>query len=337
MKILVTGGLGYIGSHTVVSLVENGFTPIIIDNCSNATPKVLSNLEKITGKAIPFYQIDITNLDALHDFFTCEKIDGVIHFAGIKAVGESVKNPVKYYHNNLTGLTHLLLKMQEFEIHHLIFSSSCTIYGDVKTMPIAEHTPSQKLLSPYANTKKVSEEIIADVASIQPLRAISLRYFNPIGAHPSALIGELPLGEPQNLLPIITQVAIGKKSTFAVYGNDYDTPDGTCVRDYIHVVDIAEAHVIALQRILQNEQEEAVEVFNLGSGTGYSVLEIIRTFEKVTGVPLSYTFAPRRPGDLASIYADTSKVEKTLGWKATRSLEEALESAWNWQKNIPQL
>lgn len=338
MKILVTGGLGFIGSHTVVSLIGNGFEPIIIDNCSNASIEVLNNIKEIVDKDITFYNIDITDLPTLKDFFIKEKhIQGVIHFAAAKAVGESVSNPLKYYHNNITGLVNLLLCMEEHSIHKMIFSSSCTVYGQAETMPITENAPVQAPMSPYGNTKKVGEEIINDTVNSSSLKAILLRYFNPIGAHPSTLIGELPIGVPQNLIPFVTQTAAGMREKLSVFGNDYDTKDGTCVRDYIHVMDLADAHVVAMKRLVEEKQQSAVETFNIGTGTGSSVVEVIEAFERVSGQKLKYEFAPRRAGDTTIAYADTHKANEVLGWKATRSLDVALESAWNWQKKLSKI
>ncbi|WP_372472974.1 UDP-glucose 4-epimerase GalE [Capnocytophaga sp. ARDL2] len=335
MKILITGGLGFIGSHTVVSLVENGFTPIIIDNCSNSSEEVLMQIETIIGKPLTFYKEDVTDGLALDRIFTTEKdIKGVIHFAAAKAVGESVENPLKYYHNNITGLVQLLTIMQNHQVNNMIFSSSCTVYGQVEKMPITEDAPVQAPISPYGNTKKVGEEIIQDVAKSSDLQAILLRYFNPIGAHPSALIGELPLGVPQNLLPFITQTAVGIREKLSVFGSDYPTPDGTCIRDYIHVLDLADAHVIALKRLMNQQQESNIEIYNIGTGKGTSVLEMITAFEEVTQQSLPYEMAPRREGDTTIAFADTTLVNEKLGWKAQRTLEESLDSAWKWQLNI---
>lgn len=335
MKILITGGLGFIGSHTVVSLVENGFTPIIIDNCSNSSEEVLMQIETIIGKPLTFYKEDVTDGLALDRIFTTEKdIKGVIHFAAAKSVGESVENPLKYYHNNITGLVQLLTIMQNHQVNNMIFSSSCTVYGQVEKMPITEDAPVQAPISPYGNTKKVGEEIIQDVAKSSDLQAILLRYFNPIGAHPSALIGELPLGVPQNLLPFITQTAVGIREKLSVFGSDYPTPDGTCIRDYIHVLDLADAHVIALKRLMNQQQESNIEIYNIGTGKGTSVLEMITAFEEVTQQSLPYEMAPRREGDTTIAFADTTLVNEKLGWKAQRTLEESLDSAWKWQLNI---
>lgn len=335
MKILVTGGLGFIGSHTVVSLIENGFEPIIIDNCSNASIDVLHHLKKITNKEIPFYNIDVTNLSELNDVILSEQdIKGVIHFAAVKAVGESVSNPLKYYHNNITGLVNLLMSMNQYKIHHLIFSSSCTVYGQAEKMPITEDAPIQNPTSPYGNTKKIGEEIIKDTVNSSDLKAILLRYFNPVGAHDSTLIGELPIGVPQNLIPFVTQTAVGEREVLSVFGNDYDTPDGTCVRDYIHVMDLADAHVISMKRLVDNKQLDNLETFNIGTGKGSSVLEVIESFKKTTNIDLNYKFAPRRAGDTTIAYADTVKANTVLGWNATRSLDVALESAWKWQQKI---
>lgn len=335
MKILITGGLGFVGSHTVVSLIENGFHPVIIDNCSNSSEDVLMQIETIVGRTLTFYKEDVTDESALDRIFTTESdIKAVIHFAAFKEVGESVKKPLKYYHNNITGLVQLLIAMQKHSVTNLIFSSSCTVYGQEEKMPITEKSPIQQPISPYGNTKKIGEEIIQDTAKSSDLQAILLRYFNPIGAHPSALIGELSQGIPQNLLPFITQTAVGIREKLSVFGNDYPTPDGTCIRDYIHVLDLSEAHVIALKRLIENKQESNVEIYNIGTGIGISVLEMIQAFEKVTNQPLPYEITNRREGDVTIAYADTTLANEKLGWKNKRTLEESLESAWKWQLNI---
>lgn len=338
MQILVTGGLGFIGSHTVVELIKKGYQPVIIDNLSNSNIEVLQRIKNIVGVVnIPFEQIDLKDKNAVSNFFkTYTDIKGVIHFAASKAVGESVQNPLMYYDNNLTSLIYILQNITSNKNMKFIFSSSCTVYGQAEKMPITENAPRQKATSPYGNTKTIAEDIINETAMVTDLQAILLRYFNPIGAHPSAEIGELPLGVPQNLVPFITQTAIGIREELSVFGNDYPTPDGTCVRDYIHVMDLAEAHVVALERLLDEKVSQKVEIFNVGTGKGTSVLEIIQTFEKITGQKLNYKYAPRREGDTAIAYADTTKVNETLGWKATRTLEEALSSAWNWQENQKQ-
>lgn len=335
MKIVVTGGLGFIGSHTVVELQNQGFEVVIIDNLSNASLDVLDGIFSITGKKPAFEKMDLRDKVAVQSFFKkYPDVTGMIHFAASKAVGESVLNPLLYYENNISSLVYILQELQQKQEAHFIFSSSCTVYGQAKNMPITEEAPIQPAMSPYGNTKQIGEEIIADVAKISNLKAILLRYFNPIGAHDSAAIGELPLGVPQNLVPFITQTAMGLRKELSVFGNDYPTSDGTCVRDYIHVVDLAKAHVIALQRLIDKKNTENVEVFNLGTGTGSSVLEVIHAFEKVSQKKLPYKIVDRREGDVVEAYADTEKANKVLGWKTELSLEQALESAWKWEQKI---
>jgi UDP-glucose 4-epimerase len=335
MKILVTGGLGFIGSHTVVELQNEGFEVVIIDNLSNSSESVLNGIVAITGKAPLFENLDLREKVAVQNFFKKHNdIAGVIHFAASKAVGESVENPLLYYENNISSLVYLLQELQNKPNSNFIFSSSCTVYGQAEEMPITENAPIQVALSPYGNTKQIGEEIIRDVAKVSNIKAILLRYFNPIGAHPSAEIGELPLGVPQNLVPFITQTAFGLRKELSVYGNDYPTPDGTAVRDYIHVVDLAKAHVIALKRLLENKNDSTVETFNLGTGTGSSVLEVIQAFEKVSGQKLPYKIVDRREGDITSAYANTDKANNILGWKAESTLEEAIASAWKWEQKI---
>ena len=335
MKILVTGGLGFIGSHTVVELQNEGFEVIIIDNLSNSSETVLGGIIKITGKKPVFENLDVRDKAAVQNFFKKHNdIEGVIHFAASKAVGESVENPLLYYENNINSLVYLLQELQNKPSSNIIFSSSCTVYGQAEEMPITENAPIQVAMSPYGNTKQIGEEIIRDVAKVSNIKAILLRYFNPIGAHPSAEIGELPIGIPQNLVPFITQTGFGLRKELSVYGNDYPTPDGTAVRDYIHVVDLAKAHVIALQRLLNNNNLSSVETFNLGTGTGSSVLEVIQAFEKVSGQKLPYKIVDRREGDITSAYANTDKANTVLGWKAKSTLEEAMESAWKWEQKI---
>lgn len=332
--ILVTGGTGYIGSHTVVELMESGFNVVIIDNLSNSSIEVLDRIEKITGKRPLFEKLDLCDKTSLDQFFANNNsIEAVIHFAASKAVGESVEKPLLYYRNNLLSLLNLLEGMIASGIKHLVFSSSCTVYGQPDQLPVTENSPVKPALSPYGNTKQISEEIIRDtISSNALLRAISLRYFNPIGAHPSGLIGELPLGVPNNLVPFITQTAAGIRKELLVFGNDYSTPDGTAIRDYINVVDLSKAHVVAIQRLLSLRQKAPFEVFNLGTGRGYSVLEIIKTFEKVTGVKINYRITGRRPGDIEKVWADTSLANRELGWKAEKTLEETLASAWKWEQ-----
>ena len=335
MKIVVTGGLGFIGSHTVVELQNQGFDVVAIDNLSNSSIEVLDGIERITGKKPIFENIDLREKSSVQNFFKKHHDTvGVIHFAASKAVGESVENPLLYYENNINALVYVLQELTKLPQANFIFSSSCTVYGQAEKMPITEDASIQPAISPYGNTKQIGEEIIQDVAKVTNVNSILLRYFNPIGAHPSAEIGELPIGVPQNLVPYITQTGIGMRKELSVYGNDYPTPDGTCIRDYIHVVDLAKAHVIALQRLLNKQNVEKVETFNLGTGTGSSVLEVIHAFEKVSGQKLPYKIVDRREGDVISAYANTDKANAVLGWKAKSSLEEALSSAWNWEKKI---
>lgn len=335
MKILVTGGLGFIGSHTVVELQNEGFEVVIIDNLSNSTASVLDGIVAITGQLPLFEKIDVREKAALQDFFKRHNdIEGVIHFAASKAVGESVENPLLYYENNINSLVYLLQELQQKPEANFIFSSSCTVYGQAEKMPITEDASIQIAMSPYGNTKQIGEEIITDVAKVSNIKTILLRYFNPIGAHPSTEIGELPIGVPQNLVPFITQTGYGLRKELAVYGNDYPTPDGTAIRDYIHVVDLAKAHVIALQRLINNKNSEKVETFNLGTGKGSSVLEVIAAFEKVSGQKLPYKIVDRREGDVISAYANTDKANTVLGWTAKSTLEEAMESAWKWEQKI---
>ncbi|MDD5150965.1 MAG: UDP-glucose 4-epimerase GalE [Flavobacterium sp.] len=335
MKILVTGGLGFIGSHTVVELQNEGFEVIIIDNLSNTSLKVLDGIANITGINTAFENLDLREKEKVQEFFKRHHdISGVIHFAASKAVGESVGNPLLYYENNISSLIYLLQELQKLPEANIIFSSSCTVYGQAEKMPITENSSIQPALSPYGNTKQIGEEIITDVTKVSNINAILLRYFNPIGAHPSAEIGELPLGIPQNLVPFITQTGLGLRQELSVYGDDYPTPDGTAVRDYIHVVDLAKAHVIAMKRLLNKKNLEKVETFNLGTGTGSSVLEVIHAFEKVSGQKLPYKIVARREGDITSAYANTDKANDALGWKSQSTLEEAMESAWKWEKKI---
>ena len=337
MKIVVTGGLGFIGSHTVVELQNENFEVIVIDNLSNSSIEVLDGIEKITGKKPLFEQIDLRDKTAVKDFFKkYPDVSGVIHFAASKAVGESVQNPLLYYENNISSLVYILQELQEKPEANFIFSSSCTVYGQAEVMPIAESTPVQPAMSPYGNTKQIGEEIITDVTKISNLNAILLRYFNPIGAHPSNEIGELPLGVPQNLVPFITQTGVGLRKELSVYGNDYPTVDGTCIRDYIHVVDLAKAHVIAMQRLLNKKNSEKLEIFNLGTGTGSSVLEVIHAFEKASGQKLPYKIVDRREGDITEAYANTDKANTVLGWKTELTLEDAIASAWKWEQKIRQ-
>ncbi len=336
MKVLVTGGLGFIGSHTVVELQAEGFEVVVVDNCSNADESVLDGIEAISGKRPLFEKLDLRKKNTVQNFFSKHPdISGVIHFSASKAVGESVEDPLLYYENNINALVYILQELQQRGNGRFIFSSSCTVYGQADTLPIKENAPVKPAESPYGNTKQIGEEIIRDVCHIaEDFNAISLRYFNPIGAHPSAEIGELPIGVPQNLVPFITQTAIGLRKELAVFGNDYPTVDGTCIRDYIHVVDLARAHVVALQRLMNAENADNYEVFNLGTGTGSSVLEVIESFERISGLKLNYRIAPRRPGDVVAAYADTEKANTVLGWKAQSSLDEAMRSAWRWEQKV---
>jgi UDP-glucose 4-epimerase len=335
MKILVTGGLGFIGSHTVVELQNEGFEVVIVDNLSNSSETVLDGIFNITGKKPIFEKLDLREKAAVQDFFSRHNdINGVIHFAASKAVGESVENPLLYYENNINTLVYLLQELKELPNPNFIFSSSCTVYGQAEKMPITENASIQTAMSPYGNTKQIGEEIITDVAKVTNLNAILLRYFNPIGAHSSAEIGELPLGVPQNLVPFITQTALGLRKELSVFGNDYPTSDGTAIRDYIHVVDLAKAHVIALKRLLNKQNVEKVETFNLGTGTGSSVLEVINAFEKVSNQKLNYKIVARREGDITEAYANTDNANTVLGWKAQSTLEDALASAWKWEQKI---
>ncbi|WP_417943013.1 UDP-glucose 4-epimerase GalE [Flavobacterium sp. RS13.1] len=335
MKIVVTGGLGFIGSHTVVELQNENFEVIVIDNLSNSSIEVLDGIERITGKKPLFEQIDVRDKAAVQDFFKkYSDVSGVIHFAASKAVGESVQNPLLYYENNINSLVYILQELQQKPEANFIFSSSCTVYGQAEKMPIAESTSIQPAMSPYGNTKQIGEEIITDVTKVSNLNAILLRYFNPIGAHPSNEIGELPLGVPQNLVPFITQTGVGLRKELSVYGNDYPTPDGTCVRDYIHVVDLAKAHVIAMQRLVNKTNTEKLEIFNLGTGKGSSVLEVIKAFEKASGQKLPYKIVARREGDVTEAYANTDKANNILGWKTQLSLDDAIASAWKWEQKI---
>ena len=332
MNILVTGGAGFIGSHTVVALHEAGYVPIIIDNFDNSEPSVLGGLAQIVGKPVKCYQHDCNDLVELRRIITNENIEGVIHFAAHKAVGESVEKPLKYYRNNLNSTIGLLEIMLELGVRHLVFSSSCTVYGQPEALPVTEQSPILPAASPYGNTKQLCEDIIRHTVQAAPsLKAISLRYFNPIGAHESALIGELPRGVPSNLVPFITQTAAGLRSQLTVFGTDYQTPDGTCIRDFIHVLDLANAHVKALQRLISYPSEQYYDVYNVGTGSGYTVLEVIRAFERVTGQSLNYSLGPRRAGDVEQIWADVTKSSQELGWRTEKTLDEALTDAWRWQ------
>ncbi len=336
MKILVTGGLGFIGSHTVVELQQQGFDVVIIDDCSNADEKVLNGIAAITGIPPLFEKIDLREKNQVVDFFKRHNdIEGVIHFAASKAVGESVREPLLYYENNIGTLVYILKELIQKEKASFIFSSSCTVYGQADAMPITEDAPVKPAESPYGNTKQIGEEIIFDTCKVRAnLNAIALRYFNPMGAHPSIEIGELPVGIPQNLVPFITQTGMGVREQLSVFGDNYPTEDGTCVRDYIHVVDLAKAHVVALQRLLSDKNDTNFEVFNVGTGKGSSVMEVIQSFERVSGKKLKYQIVERRSGDVVEAYADTTKANKVLGWKALSSLDDAMKSAWEWEQKI---
>jgi UDP-glucose 4-epimerase len=336
MNILITGGAGFIGSHTYVVLKENGFTPIIVDNFSNSSTHVIQNLETICQSFVVYYQLDVNDPKTYDQIFNQHSIDGIIHFAASKAVGESVENPLKYYKNNVASTILLLEKMQEHGVKNLVFSSSCTVYGQPAELPVTEKSPVQVAISPYGNTKQMCEEIIADTTQASnDLKAISLRYFNPIGAHKSALIGELPLGPPANLIPFLTQSVAGLRGPLQVFGTDYPTPDGSAIRDYIHVCDLAEAHVKALKHLLeQKEASSYYDFFNIGTGDGTSVLQIIQAFEKTTGEKVNYELKPRRSGDITAVYAAIGKSKDVLGWQSKRSLEESLNDAWAWQKAL---
>ena len=330
-KILVTGGLGFIGSHTVVELQQAGYEVVIIDNLYNSKIEVLDSITSITSIKPSYFKIDLRNKIAVEDFFKNNKIDGIIHFAASKAVGESVNNPLLYYENNISTLVYLLQEMKKHKLSNFIFSSSCTVYGQADELPITENAPTKPAESPYGNTKQIGEEIIRESCKANGLKAIALRYFNPIGAHETAKIGELPIGVPQNLIPFVTQTAAGIRKELSVFGDNYPTKDGTAVRDYIHVVDLAKAHIAALERLLKNNNKKDFEVFNVGTGTGSSVLEVIQAFEKVSKTQLNYKIVGRREGDITSAFADTTLAKVELGWKTEKTLEEALLAAWKWQ------
>lgn len=334
-KILVTGGCGYIGSHTVVDLIQNGFDVISIDDNSRSTTYLLDGIEKITGKKVKNYKVDLKNFDeTLAVFQENEDVRGVIHFAAYKAVGESVEQPLEYFENNLYSLINLLKCVREFSVPHFVFSSSCTVYGNPDQIPVTENSPIKKAESPYGLTKQMGEDVIREFARVAETNAILLRYFNPVGAHPSIMIGELPLGKPQNLVPVITQTAIGKYAQMQVYGDDYPTRDGSCVRDYIHVSDIAHAHTLALQYLMKKQNQSKCDVFNLGSGNGITVLEAIKAFEKVSGVKLNYKIGPRRPGDVVAIYANNQLAVDKLNWQIKYSLEDMMRTAWQWEQKV---
>ena len=336
--ILVTGGTGFIGSHTTVELIENGYNVVVVDNLSNSSEESIAGIEKITGVRPAFEKVDCCDLKAMDNVFgKYPDIVGIIHFAASKAVGESVQKPLLYYRNNITSLLNLLELMPKHGVKGIIFSSSCTVYGQptAENLPVTEKAPMQKALSPYGNTKQVNEEIIQDyIHSGAPVKSIILRYFNPIGSHPSVLIGELPNGVPMNLIPFVTQTAIGIRKELKIFGNDYNTPDGTCIRDYIDIMDLAKAHVKAMERILHTEGTDPVEIFNIGTGKGLSTLQIVEGFEKATGVKLNWKFAPRREGDIEKVWADPKKANEVLGWKAQVPIEDTLRSAWKWQQKL---
>ncbi|MEZ4996620.1 MAG: UDP-glucose 4-epimerase GalE [Bacteroidales bacterium] len=335
-KIIVTGGTGYIGSHTAVELIAGGFEVVIIDNLYNSDISVLEGIRAITGVTPKFWQYDLCDIQKLEEVFVAEgKIDAIIHFAAYKAVGESVRKPLEYFRNNLVSLMNLLEMMERHNTPAMVFSSSCTVYGQPDTLPVTEASPVKEAASPYGYTKQAGEIIIRDTMASRPSqKAVSLRYFNPIGAHPTAFLGELPRGVPENLVPFITQTAMGLREELKVFGTDYDTPDGSCIRDYLHVVDLAKAHVIALQRMLDGQNKTNYEVFNLGMGKGVSVLEAISAFEKATGVKLKYSVTDRRAGDIEKIWADPSLANRELGWKTEISIEEAMETAWRWENRL---
>lgn len=334
-RILVTGGTGYIGSHTVVELQQAGYEVVIIDNLSNSNADVLEGITRITGIRPIFDKLDCTDIEAMTALFKKYSFDGIIHFAASKAVGESVEKPLLYYRNNLLSLVNLLELMPKYKVKGIVFSSSCTVYGEPDQNPIDENAPVKPATSPYGNTKQINEEIIRDfVHSGAPIKSIILRYFNPIGAHPSAEIGELPLGVPQNLVPYITQTGAGIRQQLSVFGDDYNTPDGSCIRDFINVVDLAKAHVIAIERMLEDKSPEKVEVFNLGTGNGLSVLELIKVFEKVSGSLLNYKIVGRREGDIEQIWAHPDRANNVLGWKANETIDDTMASAWKWQQRL---
>ena len=334
MNILLTGGAGYIGSHTIIELDKAGHSVVVVDNLVNSNPESLRRVSKIIGKEIPFYEVDVRDKENLSRVFEENKIDAVIHFAGLKAVGESVAKPLEYYHNNMTGTFILLDVMRNHGCKNIIFSSSATVYGDPAIIPITEDCPKGHCTNPYGQTKSMLEEVLMDVQKADPdWNVVLLRYFNPIGAHQSGMIGENPNGIPNNLMPYITQTAVGIRKELGVFGNDYDTPDGTGVRDYIHVSDLASGHVVALKAI---ERNCGLAIYNLGTGHGYSVLDVVKAFEKVNGVKVPYSIKPRRPGDIATCYCNPAKAEKELGWKAQFGIEEMCRDSWNWQKNNPE-
>lgn len=333
--VLVCGGAGYIGSHTSVELINAGYGVVIADNFSNSEMAAVEGVRRITGMDVPFVEVDCCDREAFRKVFEQHEFDSVIHFAASKAVGESVQKPMLYYRNNLTSLMNIIDLMREFGRSNIVFSSSCTVYGEPDKQPVTEQTPRKPATSPYGNTKQISEDMLRDsVAAYDGLKSIALRYFNPIGAHPSALIGELPRGVPQNLVPYITQTAAGLRECLSVFGDDYPTPDGSCIRDYIDVVDLAKAHVAAISRMVENKSKERYEIFNIGTGRGVSVLELVHKFEEVNGLKINYKIAPRRAGDIIAIWADPARANAVLGWRAERSLDETLAAAWRWEKHV---
>ncbi len=333
--VLVCGGAGYIGSHTSVELINAGYGVVIADNFSNSEMAAVEGVRRITGVDVPFVEVDCCDREAFRKVFEQHEFDSVIHFAASKAVGESVQKPMLYYRNNLTSLMNIIDLMREFGRSNIVFSSSCTVYGEPDKQPVTEQTPRKPATSPYGNTKQISEDMLRDsVAAYDGLKSIALRYFNPIGAHPSALIGELPRGVPQNLVPYITQTAAGLRECLSVFGDDYPTPDGSCIRDYIDVVDLAKAHVAAISRMVENKSKERYEIFNIGTGRGVSVLELVHKFEEVNGLKINYKIAPRRAGDIIAIWADPARANAVLGWRAERSLDETLAAAWRWEKHV---
>ncbi|ATL47067.1 UDP-glucose 4-epimerase GalE [Chitinophaga caeni] len=334
-KVLVTGGCGYIGAHTIVDLINNGFEVVSVDSNIRSTTQLLDGIEKITGKKVRNYKVDLCNLEDTHAVFHENRdIVGVIHFAALKTVPESVANPLYYFQNNLSSLVNILKCVKEFNVPNLVFSSSCSVYGNTKALPVVEETPIGEAQSPYARTKQMGEQIIEDYARVNDTQCILLRYFNPVGAHPSALIGELPLGKPDNLVPVITQTAIGKIPKMVVYGHDFDTRDGSCIRDYIHVTDIAAAHTKALQYLIDHKNESNCEIFNLGTGNGVTVLEAIKAFEKISGLKLNYELGPGRPGDVIAIYANNNKAKEKLGWEPKMGIEDMMRTAWQWEVSL---
>ena len=334
-QVLVTGGSGYIGSHTCVELILAGYEPVVVDNLCNSEISAIKGIEKITGKPVDFNQVDCLDVPVLEKVFSTHKFEAVIHFAALKAVGESVHIPLDYYRNNLGSLINLLTLMMKYDVPNIVFSSSCTVYGQADKLPVTEQTPRKPALAPYGATKQMCEDILHDsITAYGKVKGIALRYFNPIGAHPSALIGELPRGVPNNLIPFVTQTAAGIRPMLSIFGDDYNTPDGTCIRDYIDVVDLAKAHVVAVNRMVEGRSKSDYEIFNIGTGRGVSTLEIVKTFEKVNNLKLNYKIAGRRAGDIEAVWADTSYANKELGWKAERPLEDTLRSAWKWQQSL---